>query len=110
MAGSTLGATPAPLIPPTCPDVAERLASLAALLADVALSVADARALVLEVVDNGHGRAIADALSVAGWLADFGARLAGDSGTEHDALGWFAKPETRIRLARLNAVQEGGAA
>lgn len=58
---------------PSIPDAEERLSGLVILLEDIAASIGGVRALVrdLETLQPGHGRAIADALAAAGWVAAF---------------------------------------
>jgi hypothetical protein len=72
---------------PTTPDAEERLAGLVVLLGDIAASIAGVRALVrdLETLNPGHGHVIGDALAVAGFLADFGAKYGGGSPSFGDA-------------------------
>ena len=71
----------------TGPDAEERLAGLVILLGDIASSIAGVRALVrdLETLQPGHGHVIGDALAVAGFLADFGAKYGGGSPSFGDA-------------------------
>lgn len=91
MAGSTLGATPAPLITPTAPDAEERLSGLVILLGDISESIAGVRALVrdLESLKPGYGHVIGDALAVAGFLADFGVRYGAGTPSCDDAPEWM---------------------
>ena len=72
---------------PTTPDAEERLAGLVVLLGDIAASIAGVRVLVrdLETLQPGHGHVIGDALAVAGFLADFGAKYGGGSPSFGDA-------------------------
>jgi hypothetical protein len=91
---STAAPSSAPALPTsatptstTGPDAAERLAGLVILLGDIASSIAGVRALVrdLETLNPGHGHVIGDALAVAGFLADFGAKYGGGSPSFGDA-------------------------
>ena len=72
---------------PTTPSAEERLAGLVILLGDIASSIAGVRALVrdLESLHPGHGHVIGDALSVAGFLAEFGARYGAGKPSYEDA-------------------------
>ena len=86
-------------------DDAERLAAAGQVLADVAQHIGSARALLREVADTDAAHAVADLLALAGWLADFGARLAGEPGQAGDPLHWLMKPGTLAAVERA-----GGAA
>lgn len=72
---------------PTAPDAEERLAGLVVLLGDISESIAGVRALVrdLESLHPGHGHVIGDALAVAGFLAEFGARYGAGKPSYEDA-------------------------
>lgn len=83
------------------PDAAERLAVAGQLLADVSQHIASARALLRAVADDEPAHAVADLLAVAGWLADFGAKLAGEPGHIGDPQDWFMRPTTRAAVAAL---------
>lgn len=76
---------------PTAPDAEERLAGLVVLLGDIASSIAGVRALVrdLETLQPGHGHVIGDALAVAGFLADFGAKYGAGAPSCDDAPDWM---------------------
>ncbi len=75
----------------TAPDAEERLAGLVVLLGAIALSIAGVRALVrdLETLNPGHGHVVGDALAVAGFLADFGAKYAKGTPSCDDAPDWM---------------------
>ena len=75
----------------TAPDAEERLAGLVILLGDISSSIAGVRALVrdLETLNPGHGHVVSDALAVAGFLADFGARYGNGSPSCDDAPAWM---------------------
>lgn len=83
------------------PDVPELLAVAGQLLADVAQHISTARAMLREVADTDPVYGVADLLAVAGWLADFGAKLAGEPGHAGDPADWFLKPTTRAAVAAL---------
>jgi hypothetical protein len=72
---------------PTAPDAEERLAGLVVLLGDISESIAGVRALVLdlETLQPGHGRVIGDALAVACFLAEFGAKYGAGAPSCDDA-------------------------
>ena len=76
---------------PSIPDAEERLSGLVILLEDIAASIGGVRALVrdLETLNPGHGRAIADALAVAGFLADFGTKYATGAPSGDVAPDWM---------------------
>lgn len=76
---------------PTAPDTEERLAGCVILLGDIAASIAGVRALVrdLETLHPGHGHVIGDALAVAGFLADFGAKYGAGTQSCDDAPNWM---------------------
>ena len=84
-------------------DDAERLAVAGQLLADVALHIGTARAMLREVADTDPVHGVADLLAVAGFLADFGAALAGEPGHAGDPADWFLKPTTRAAVDALGA-------
>lgn len=83
------------------PDDAERLAVADQLLADVAQHIASARAMLREVADTDPVHGVADLLAVAGFLADFGAALAGEPGHAGNPADWFLKPTTRAAVDAL---------
>ncbi|MFM2052578.1 MAG: hypothetical protein RL456_615 [Pseudomonadota bacterium] len=103
-AGAAAPPDVAELLAPAVDD-AERLAAAGQVLADVAQHIGSARALLREVADTDAAHAVADLLALAGWLADFGARLAGEPGQAGDPLHWLMKPTTRAAVERA-----GGAA
>ena len=72
---------------PTAPDAEERLSGLVVLLGDIASSIAGVRALVrdLETLQPGHGHVIGDALAVAAFLAEFGAKYGAGKPSCEDA-------------------------
>ena len=72
---------------PTAPDTEERLAGCVILLGDIAASIAGVRALVrdLETLHPGHGHVVGDALAVAGFLAEFGAKYGAGTPSCEDA-------------------------
>jgi hypothetical protein len=83
-------ATASPSLPaaaPAGPDAEERLAGLVVLLGDISESIAGVRALVLdlETLQPGHGRVIGDALAVACFLAEFGAKYGAGAPSCDDA-------------------------
>ena len=88
------------------PDDAEKLAAAGQLLADVAQHIKTARAMLREVADTDPAHGVADLLAVAGWLADFGAALAGEPGHAGDPREWLMNPTTRAAVERV----EGGKA
>lgn len=69
------------------PNAEERLAGLVVLLGDISESILGVRALVrdLESLQPGHGHVIGDALALAGFLADFGARYGSGKPSYEDA-------------------------
>jgi hypothetical protein len=82
-------------------DDAERLGVVGQLLGDIAQHVASARATLREVADTDPVHAVADLLAVAGWLADFGASLAGEPGHAGNPADWFMRPTTRAAVDAL---------
>lgn len=82
-------------------DDAERLVVAGQLLADVAQHIATARAMLRELADTDAVHGVGELLAVAGWLADFGAKLAGEPGHAGDPAEWFLKPTTRAAVERL---------
>jgi hypothetical protein len=88
------------LLAPTVDD-ADRLAVAGQLLADVALHIGTARAMLREVADTDPVHGVADLLAVAGWLADFGASMAGEPGHAGDPKDWFMRPTTRAAVDAL---------
>ena len=93
-------------------DDAERLVVAGQLLADVAQHIATARAMPRELADTDAVHGVGELLAVAGWLADFGAKLAGEPGHAGDPADWFMKPTTRAAVAALGTGEcaQGGAA
>lgn len=92
---------------PRTPDAADRLAVAGQILADVALHIGNARAILAELSDTDPLHGVADLLAVAGWLSDFGARIAGEPGWSGDPLQWLMSPTTR---AAVQALAQRGAA
>lgn len=88
------------------PDDTERLCAAGQLLADVAQHIKTARAMLREIADTDPVHGVADLLAVAGWLADFGAALAGEPGHAGDPREWLMNPTTRAAVERA----EGGKA
>ncbi len=86
------------------PDDTERLCAAGQLLADVAQHIKTARAMLREIADTDPVHGVADLLAVAGWLADFGAALAGEPGHAGDPREWLMNPTTRAAVERV----EGG--
>jgi hypothetical protein len=82
-------------------DDAERLAVAGQLLADVAQHISTARAMLREVADTDPVHGVADLLAVAGWLADFGASMAGEPGHAGNPKDWFMRPTTRAAVDAL---------
>jgi hypothetical protein len=83
------------------PDDTERLCAAGQLLADVAQHIKTARAMLREIADTDPVHGVADLLAVAGWLADFGAALAGEPGHAGDPREWLMNPTTRAAVERL---------
>jgi hypothetical protein len=88
-------------------DDAERLAAAGQLLADVAQHISTARAMLRELADTDPVHGVGELLAVAGWLADFGAKLAGEPGQSGDPAEWFLKPTTRAAVAALGMRGQG---
>lgn len=101
----------AELLAPTVDD-ADRLAVAGQLLGDIAQHIATARAMLRELADTDAVHGVGELLAVAGFLADFGAKLAGEPGHAGDPADWFMKPTTRAAVAALGTVEraQGGAA
>ena len=88
------------------PDDTERLCAAGQLLADVAQHIKTARAMLREIADTDPVHGVADLLAVAGFLADFGAALAGEPGYSGNPKEWLMNPTTRAAVERV----EGGKA
>jgi hypothetical protein len=86
---------------PVTIDDADRLAVAGQLLGDIAQHIASARATLRELADTDPAHGVADLLAVAGFLADFGAALAGEPGHAGDPRDWFLKPTTRAAVDAL---------
>jgi hypothetical protein len=83
-------------------DDGDRLAVAGQLLGDIAQHIASARAMLRELAGTDPVHGVADLLAVAGFLADFGAALAGEPGHAGDPKDWFLKPTTRAAVAALD--------
>jgi len=86
---------------PVTIDDADRLAVAGQLLGDIAQHIASARAMLRELADTDAVHGVGELLAVAGFLADFGAALAGEPGHAGDPKDWFLKPTTRAAVDAL---------
>lgn len=82
-------------------DDAERLAVAGQLLADIAQHISTARAMLRDLADSDAVHGVGELLAVAGWIADFGAKLAGEPGHAGNPADWFMRPTTRAAVDAL---------
>lgn len=85
----------------TTADDTELLCVAGQLLGDIAQHITTARAMLRELADTDAVHGVGELLAVAGFLADFGAKLAGEPGHAGDPAEWFLKPTTRAAVAAL---------
>ena len=89
------------------PDDTERLCAAGQLLADIAQHIKTARAMLRELADTDAVHGVGELLAVAGWLADFGAALAGEPGHAGNPKDWFMRPTTRAAVDALGMRGQG---